>query len=320
MIYLREFILPKDTWVDCYFNYYDPEGDPDISAEFKTNWDVPKDFPTISEKACVNSWYPWNTFYGRGLFNFVFDDVTILYGGNGSGKTTLLNVIAQGLLLSRMTRYNRSTYFDDYVNVCSYTLEDDEHIKAIRRGRIVTSDDVFENMLQKREENDRKDSTRDKLFHNFYDLIKHGEVPTKNLTDPKVLEEFKLMRRIKGGMSCSSYIRSKLKANVQEYSNGETAFQYFVDAIQDNSLILLDEPENSLSAKWQIELTNFLAGASRTLGCQLIIATHSPFLLSIPGVKIYDLDSNPIKTNKWYNLENIRHYYQLFKDNEIYFE
>lgn len=320
MIYLREFILPKDKWVDYYFNPYDPKEDPNISSEFLANWDIPEDFPIIREKSDVNSWYPWNTFYGKGLFNFVFDDITILYGGNGSGKTTLLNVIAQGLQLTRMTRYNRSTYFDDYVVSCSYKLEDDEYTKAIQRGKIVTSDDVFENMLQKREDNDRKDFTRDKLFHQFFEMKKYGEVPKDNLTDSKVLEEFKLMRRIKGGMSCSSYIRSKLKANVQEYSNGETAFQYFVDAIQDNSLILLDEPENSLSAKWQIELTNFLARASRSLGCQLIIATHSPFLLSIPGVKIYDLDSNPIKPNKWYNLENIRHYYQLFKDNEIYFE
>lgn len=42
-----------------------------------------------------------------------------------------------------------------------------------------------------------------------------------------------------------------------EKSNGETAFRYFVDAVKDDTLILFDEPENSLSAQWQIELSLF---------------------------------------------------------------
>ena len=42
--------------------------------------------------------------------------------------------------------------------------------------------------------------------------------------------------------------------NKKEQSNGETAFEFFVESIQDDSLILLDEPENSLSAKWQWSL------------------------------------------------------------------
>ena len=58
----------------------------------------------------------------------------------------------------------------------------------------------------------------------------------------------------------------------------------------------------------------------RAFRCQFIIATHSPFLLSIPGAKIYDLDSSPIRTEQWYNLENVRHYYELFKENMHLFE
>ena len=87
MIYLKEFVLPKDEWVDFYFTpaFYCP--------------DLPENMPVAHNSTAVNSWYPWNTLYGRGLRNFIFDDITIFYGGNGSGKTTLLNIIAQTLKL-----------------------------------------------------------------------------------------------------------------------------------------------------------------------------------------------------------------------------
>ena len=306
MIYLKEFVLPKDEWVDFYFT-------PTIHFP-----DLPENMPVAHTSTAVNSWYPWNTLYGRGLRNFIFDDITIFYGGNGSGKTTLLNIIAQTLKLSRSSRYNRSSFFDDYTTVCEPRFQTADCQSSIQRGKIVTSDDVFKNMLQIREDNDRNDIRRNELHHD-YRTLRNREFPKRNLTDPEVLAEYKEIRKAKS-FSCSQYIKSKMEMNNYEYSNGETAFQYFVDSIQDKSLILLDEPENSLSAKWQIELSKFLAGASRTFGCQLIIATHSPFLLAIPGVKIYDLDSLPITTSKWYDLENIKCYYELFKDNDIYFK
>lgn len=308
MIYLKEFVLPKDEWVDFYFTpaFYCP--------------DLPENMPVAHNSTAVNSWYPWNTLYGRGLRNFIFDDITIFYGGNGSGKTTLLNIIAQTLKLSRTSRYNRSSFFDDYTTVCEPRLQTTDCQSAIQRGKIVTSDDVFKNMLQIREDNDSGDIRRDILYHEFFELSGRP-LPKKNLTDSKVLAEYKLLRKLqKESFSCSKYIKSKMEMNKKEYSNGETAFQYFVDAIKDESLVLLDEPENSLSAKWQIELSKYLAGASRAFNCQLIIATHSPFILSTPGVKIYNLDAFPITTSKWYELENIIYYYELFKDNEVYFK
>ena len=115
-------------------------------------------------------------------------------------------------------------------------------------------------------------------------------------------------------------VRSQLRNNQAEQSNGETAFNYFVNAIKDNTLILLDEPENSLSAQWQMELALFLQGAIRSFNCQLIIASHSSFILSIPGARIYNLDVTPIEIDKWYNLNNIRCYFDLFKQHEAYFE
>ncbi len=46
-----------------------------------------------------------------------------------------------------------------------------------------------------------------------------------------------------------------------------------LDSVKDDSIILFDEPENSLSAQWQMELANS-RGIVRAFNCQLVIATH----------------------------------------------
>ena len=80
--------------------------------------------------------------------------------------------------------------------------------------------------------------------------------------------------------------------------------------------MLLDEPENSLSPDRQIELIEYIENSARFFGCQFIIATHSPFLLSIRGAKIYDLYEKPAKVKKWTELENVMMYYEFFKTHE----
>lgn len=88
----------------------------------------------------------------------------------------------------------------------------------------------------------------------------------------------------------------------------------------DNTLYLLDEPENSMSPKMQIELAKILEDYARFFGCQFVIATHSPFLLALNGAKIYNLDSTPVSICDWWELENTRMYYEFFKKHERLFE
>ena len=73
--------------------------------------------------------------------------------------------------------------------------------------------------------------------------------------------------------------------NVREFSNGENAASFFQEKIVPNGLYLLDEPENSLSAQRQIELVAFIEDMTRYEHCQFVIATHSPFVLSIKEAK-----------------------------------
>jgi predicted ATPase len=43
-------------------------------------------------------------------------------------------------------------------------------------------------------------------------------------------------------------------------------------------------------------------------------------LLSLKGAKVYDLDVSPVTVRKWTDLENVRAYYEFFKQNEKAFE
>lgn len=130
----------------------------------------------------------------------------------------------------------------------------------------------------------------------------------------KSLEDYEQLKRVNNARrkTQSRFVRGELMDNVREYSNGENAYRYFVENIGENALYILDEPENSLSPKRQLELKGFLEDSARYFGCQFIISTHLPFLLSLKGAKIYDLDEQPAKTKKWTQLENVRIYNEFF--------
>lgn len=263
------------------------------------------------KRSCYDTIYPFQIISKHGLRVLDFEPITILYGGNGSGKTTVLNVIAERLGLTRDTLYNRSNFFEDYTGLCSFELES----RLPRHSRIITSDDVFDFMLNLRSLNEGIDRRREELFEDYLET-KYSKFQMKSLDDYEQLKKVNLVRR----MTQSKYVRESLMDNVREHSNGESAFLYFSEKIKDNGLYLLDEPENSLSPEKQQELIRFLEDSARFFGCQFVIATHSPFLLSMKGAKIYDMDEEPVDVKRWTELENVRAYFEFFKMHENEFE
>ncbi len=260
------------------------------------------DFIMGQKRTCYDTYYPFQVLSKHNLLRLDFEPVTILYGGNGSGKTTALNVIAEKTGLLRDTLYNRSNFFEDYTKMCSY----EEELKIPEGSRIITSDDVFDFMLDLRSINDGISRKRDELLEEYLD-IKYSNFRVKSLEDFDHLKKVVSSRR----NTQSGYIR-----NVREHSNGESAFLYFADKIRENCLYLLDEPENSLSPEKQQELLKFLEDSARFFGCQFVIATHSPFLLSMKGAKIYDMDEETVDVKRWSELKNVRAYYEFFKMHE----
>ena len=265
------------------------------------------DTDSIKNSYHYDTFYPFQVLSKHGLTRLDFEPVTILYGGNGSGKTTALNVIAEKLALDRDTLYNRSNFFEDYTGMCDY----EEEMPIPKESRIITSDDVFDFMLNLRSINDGINLKREQLFADYLE-DKYSHFQMKSLDDYERLKKVNMAKR----KTQSRYVRENLMDNVREHSNGESAFIYFSEKINENGLYLLDEPENSLSPERQQGLLRFLQDSARFFGCQFIIATHSPFLLSMNGAKIYDMDEEPVDVKRWTELENVRAYYDFFKKHE----
>ena len=285
-MYLESFTLPSPDWEELYRS---PE----------TNWEM--------KRTCYTSYYPFGIFPEKQLTELRFAPVTFLYGGNGSGKTTLLNLIAERLRIRRGTYFNRSNFFADYVAQCSY--EAPKFLTAIAdASRMITSDDVFDYLLDLRCLNEQVDLRREDLLAEYAEE-RHASFRMSPLEDYEKLKRNNAAKRLTG----SKYVKKHVMQNVREQSNGESAFRFFTEHIKEDALYLLDEPENSLAADLQLQLSQFIADTARFYHCQFIIATHSPFLLAMPHCRIYDLDAVPVTVKPWTELGHVRTYFDFFE-------
>ncbi len=268
----------------------------------------------------VDNLYPCHMFGPKGLKEISFRNVTVFYGGNGSGKSTLLNLIAAKLKLNRVAPFNSGEMFDRYAEACEYTLgyDDEGFVHRIPDGsRIITSDDIFDYMLTVRT-NNAEIAEQIEAGKEEHKKLKYGDtVKFGGLEDYEALR-MQVLARTKS-LTRRQFIRRTAGTETKLNSNGETALKYFEEKLRFDRLYCLDEPENSMSPKMQTELKRMLEEYARYCGCQFIIATHSPFLLSMEGARIYDLDADPVEVRNWWELENVRIYYDFFREHEELF-
>lgn len=258
-----------------------------------------------------NSYYPIGIFTQKDFYEITFDRITIFYGGNGSGKTTLLNIIAEKLESQRKNSFDKGSHFDLYVNSCKYEMTYEEPMEI----KMITSDDVFDYLLDVRSINANVNRRKERLSKEYLDA-KFSKYDNSIDSYEQIKDSYDSKTK-----TMSKYIRERLgNNNIIEQSNGESALIFWEREIKEDSIYILDEPENSLSAENQIKLKKFIEESVRFYNCQFIISTHSPFLLNLLEAKIYDLDSEPVTTKKWTELENVKIYHDFFKEHESEFK
>ena len=111
----------------------------------------------------------------------------------------------------------------------------------------------------------------------------------KKLFDPDTLtnDERFFLSRLSSARGCFEQIFQ----TPDQFSNGETAIDFFNNELLADAVYFLDVPENSLAPDLQLELAHRLELLSHYLNRQIIIATHSPFLLSMRDAKMISMDS-----------------------------
>ncbi|MFR4882292.1 MAG: AAA family ATPase [Coprococcus sp.] len=263
----------------------------------------------LSDKSIKNpNIYPYNVFHRKDIDPFIFAPITVLYGNNGSGKSTILNIIANKLMLTgkeyaTSNSFGIVDYCGKFSSECQFSYGEDEFGNVFRKfsenSRFIKSEDILYEIKKIQQRQILSDGME-------YDYMKNGH-------SQKEAEDYFQTQEGRNQIEYIEFAQEK-------YSNGETAMQFFEEYLLPDTLYLLDEPEVSLSPANQVLLAKEINKLARLLSCQFIIATHSPFMLGTLNAKIYNIDKDDYSICEWYELENVRYFYDFFKKHEKEFE
>jgi len=92
-------------------------------------------------------------------------------------------------------------------------------------------------------------------------------------------------------------------------SHGEGFVRFFEERLSRQGIYFMDEPESALSPKRQIELLRILHAISEARVSQVIVATHSPILMALPGARLLEITHGRFVES---TLEQTTHF-QLYK-------
>ncbi len=98
--------------------------------------------------------------------------------------------------------------------------------------------------------------------------------------------------------------------SLMNQSHGQGHMSYFESRYKLRGLYLLDEPENALSPKTQLQFLRLIKKMTEEGHAQFIIATHSPLLLAATNSSIYSFDYSPVQLVDY---EETSHY-QIYRE------
>ena len=94
------------------------------------------------------------------------------------------------------------------------------------------------------------------------------------------------------------------------WSHGEGFVRFFEERMHRQGIYFIDEPESALSPKRQLELLRLLHGIQQSARAQVIMATHSPILMAVPGARLLEITRAGLSQT---SLINTRHFH-LYQD------
>ena len=93
-------------------------------------------------------------------------------------------------------------------------------------------------------------------------------------------------------------------------SHGEGFLTFFAERVTRQGLYLLDEPESALSPSRQLDLLAQLSRLQTSAQAQVIMATHSPLLMAVPGARVLQMTRFGLEET---DFRQTRHF-RMFRD------
>lgn len=192
--------------------------------------------------------------------------------------------------------------------------------KSYNRDGIVRLVDIFSH----------KKEIEEYLVKSIIDaVLENRDIPVKNAIDIRIKEVRAILKGIKLNTKLVDLTSEKIifesingkKISIDELSSGEKQLYYraaFLSKLNiRNSLILVDEPENSLHPNWQRDIIKLYQNVGENN--QVILATHSPYIISSIHPKnifilYFDEQTNTVKVM---NMEKEQRYTKGVEPNRI---
>jgi len=99
-----------------------------------------------------------------------------------------------------------------------------------------------------------------------------------------------------------------------EMSHGESFLAVLQRRFASPGLYILDEPESALSFSSCLALVGVLHDLVREGTSQVIVATHSPVVASVPDARILQLDGDGFHEEAWSSLDLVQHHRAFLAD------
>ncbi len=107
-------------------------------------------------------------------------------------------------------------------------------------------------------------------------------------------------------------------ADFLSHSHGEGFMRVFEERMSLQGIYFMDEPESALSPKRQLQLLRILGRLQAAANAQVIMATHSPILMALPGADVWQITKGGITPVDYRETSHFRLYQDFSSDPEAF--